>query len=108
MRAQISEVHRALANQMPERELQDLVRQTAIARGWLFYHTRNSRGSDKGFLDCHIVRGKTRLVRELKTQTGKLTDEQKVWFAAHRLLGDDVDVWRPSHWYDGTIERELA
>lgn len=91
---------------MSEQALQQIVIQWARALGILPYHTRDSRGSAKGFPDLVLV-GSRILYRELKTQVGKLTAEQQNW--GDRLLrgGGNWDVWRPEHMESGRILREL-
>lgn len=103
------------APHMPERQLQDLVRRTALAFGFDFYHTQDSRRSDPGFPDCVMLKGSqlhgepTRLVvAELKAERGKVTVAQQGWLDRFRELPDaEVFVWRPSHWLSGRIEEIL-
>lgn len=73
--------------------------------GWKVYHTYDSRRSDPGFPDLVLVRGRV-LYREVKSDTGRLTKEQKEWIDLLRIAGQDVDVWRPADW--NTIEKELT
>jgi hypothetical protein len=73
----------------------------------LGYHTNDSRRSQKGFPDWTIT-GKRTIFRELKTQRGKVTAEQREWLDALTLAGDDAKVWRPSDLLAGDIARELA
>ena len=86
--------------------------------GWLAYHTWDSRGSSKGFPDLvlvkpgsHGIRGVTGhgrvIFAELKTRTGKLTQEQATWLSILRQTGRvEVYEWRPQEWAD--ILRILA
>ena len=100
---------------MPERDLQELVRRTALLFSWHFYHTHNSRRSDPGFPDCVMLQGSalmgepTRLVvAELKSAKGKVSAAQQGWLDRFRELpGAEVFVWKPADWLDGTIERVL-
>ena len=100
---------------MPERQLQELVRRTALLFGFHFYHTHNSRRSDPGFPDCVMLKGSallgepTRLVvAELKSSRGKVSAAQQGWLDRFRELpGAEVFVWYPRDWLDGTIERVL-
>lgn len=47
------------------------------------------------------------ILRELKTDTGKLTPEQERWGLMLRHAGQDWDVWRPADLHSGRIQREL-
>lgn len=95
------------AEHMAEAVLQKRVRALALTYGWKFYHTRDSRGSDRGWPDCTIGRSGRLLVRELKKQTGRLTPDQREWIAILTSCGIDAGVWRPSDLLDGTVDREL-
>ena len=71
------------------------------------YHTRNSMGSNAGWVDWVILGPNGGLHRELKTERGRLTvDQRKV---GSRLLkaGFDWQVWRPSDLLNGTIAWQL-
>ena len=35
---------------------------------------------------------------ELKTETGKVSKEQKAWLTRLTMAGVDTNIWRPSHW----------
>ena len=61
------------------------------------------------FPDLVLVHPRQRRIlwRELKSETGTATAEQKAWISALSLVGADVDVWRPRDWVSGRIEREL-
>lgn len=102
--------YRALqAKAMSERQLQELVISLAERMGWLAYHTFDSRRSQPGFPDLVLVHPRQRRIlwRELKSETGTATAEQKVWISTLKLVGADVDVWRPRDWVSVRIEREL-
>lgn len=97
------------AKAMSERQLQDQIIELAKRMGFIVYHTHDSRRSESGFPDLVLVHPKQRRVmwRELKSETGTTTPEQKVWISTLSLVGADVDVWRPRDWVSGRIEREL-
>lgn len=80
-----------------ESQFQAAVILLAEVCGWKVYHTHDSRRSNKGFPDLVLVRERT-IYRELKTETGKLTPEQRDWLLALRQAGDDADMWRPRDW----------
>jgi len=83
-------------NSMKEKEFQSMVEDIAELRGWTFYHTRNSIGSQKGFPDLVMLRGEREVVAELKSQKGKISEEQKDWLEKYKLVGAEVFLWRPS------------
>ena len=65
-----------------EKELQaDVIGLLKLA-GWIVYHTFDSRRSAPGFPDLIAIRGKRLLALELKTSTGKATEDQYAWLRA--------------------------
>ena len=52
--------------------------------------------------------GRTNDFRELKTQRGKVTPEQRAWLDVLTLAEQNADVWRPADLLSGRIARELA
>lgn len=106
---------------MSEDDLKDAVLQTAALLGWLVHHDRPARVTkkgveswrtniegDRGFPDlvlAHPVHGT--LFRELKAQQGLVAPDQVAWLEALTNGGADADVWRPSDWTSGRIERAL-
>lgn len=83
---------------MTEAQLLAAVRQLARLRGWRCYHTHDSRRSEPGFPDLVLVHaGHRRLVfAELKTETGRLSAEQRAWLADLDAVGAEAHVWRPA------------
>ena len=81
---------------MTEKAFQSEVVKFAHLMGWLVYHTYDSRRSAPGFPDLVLVKGERILYRELKTETGKLTDAQTLWGKKLREAGGNWTVWRPS------------
>ena len=63
-----------------EAEFQTHVEQLAKLLGWEVYHTRDSRRSRKGWPDLVLVRERILFV-ELKSETGELRPEQRIWLA---------------------------
>ena len=96
-------------NSVSEAAFQRQVIALAQLCGWAFcYHTRDSRGSARGFPDLVLmrVRPPRLLVVELKSARGKVTDAQADWLAAFDACGVERYVWRPSDW--PAIEAVLA
>ncbi|MEO6115981.1 MAG: VRR-NUC domain-containing protein [Pseudolysinimonas sp.] len=97
------------AGTMSEQKLQDAITGAAQRLGWLVYHTHDSRRSQAGYPDLHLVHEKRQLsiLRELKTQKGSCSPAQLDWIRALTAAGVDIAVWRPIHWFDGTITAVL-
>jgi hypothetical protein len=102
--------HRAIqASAMSEAQLQAAILGAARRAGFLAYHTHDSRRSAAGYPDLHLVhpqRGIS-LLRELKTEKGRLTPDQQQWLHALTAAGQDAGVWRPMDWLDGTVDAVL-
>jgi hypothetical protein len=79
---------------MSERDLQRYVLDVARARGWLVYHTFDSRRSQPGFPDLILLRADRQVVTELKVGRNKPTDAQELWLDAFHEAGAQVCVWR--------------
>jgi hypothetical protein len=70
------------------------------------YHPRRSEKSEKGWPDWTLI-GVRIIYRELKTERGKVTDEQEAVGARITKAGGDWDVWRPRDLVSGRIAAEL-
>jgi hypothetical protein len=90
-----------------EEDLLQAVRELAHGLGWITYHTRMSKRSDPGWPDLVLVRGDRIVYRELKSATGKVSEEQQVWLDALAAAGADTGVWRPADLTSGEIQRDL-
>jgi len=100
--------------QQSEREFQKQVIQLAQLRGWKVAHFRAARvmvggketwrtpceGDAEGFPDLVLARNGRAYFRELKSNTGLLSQAQQQW-----LITVGGKVWRPEHWPE--IERFL-
>ena len=97
---------RAASATLPETEdgFQQWAIEQAQWRGWMVYHTHDSRRSEPGFPDLVLVRERV-LFRECKTDTGSLTPEQSQWLDRLVKAGADASVWRPAD--RRSIEKEL-
>ena len=95
---------------MTERELQEQVRLMCTQLGLYHYHTHDSRRSNSGFPDSFIMNRRTGRIfwRELKTQSGQITSEQRAVGYALAAGGHDWSVWRPADLLDGSIAAALA
>ena len=101
------------AKSMAEKELRKAVMEMAKAFGWEAYHQPDSRQmmGDPGFPDLCLMRAGNppRLVfAELKTMTGRLSAGQVKWLGTlSDLQESETYIWRPTDWFDGTIEEVL-
>jgi hypothetical protein len=79
---------------MSERDLQRYVLDVARVRGWLVYHTFDSRRSQPGFPDLILLRGERQVAAELKVGRSKPTEAQEIWLDAFHEAGAQVCIWR--------------
>jgi hypothetical protein len=97
----------AAAPRMTEAQLQQSITDLCRYLALYVYHTRDSRGSARGFPDLVIVGPCGILWRELKSDTGTITPDQRAWGRAIDGAAGNWSVWRPSEWHSGRIRREL-
>ena|SRR5690242_18556003 len=95
-----------LAAKMPERDLQEAVRQLCAGLG-LFHYPHNSARSEPGWPDSTII-GRRVLFRELKSECGRVTPEQAAVGRRLKAAGENWRVWRPSDLLTGQIAKELT
>lgn len=83
---------------MTEKQLQAAIVHLARLYGYRVYHTFDSRKSEPGYPDLHLVHPSKRvsMLVELKRENGKLSKPQEAWIADLTAAGVDVRVWRPS------------
>lgn len=90
-----------------ERQFQSFVIARALNNGWTYYHApdnkpdKNGRiqsGIVKGFPDLVLLKGSKLVFAELKTETGRVSPEQKEWLAKLSATGCETYIWRPSQW----------
>ena len=79
---------------MTEKQFQTQIVMVAKANGWIVYHTYDSRRSEPGFPDLVLVRDRV-LFRELKTDTGRISQAQQEWGDVLTKAGADFAIWRP-------------
>jgi hypothetical protein len=58
-----------------------------------------------GMLDLILIRRPRIVWVELKSQRGRLSDDQRCWLDDLRACGQEVYIWRPSDW--PAVERIL-
>lgn len=92
---------------MSEAQLQQAVLDLARWLKLYAYHTRDSRRSAKGFPDLVIAGPGGLIFRELKTDSGTWTIDQKAWGHALVVARADFDTWRPADWHAGRIRLQL-
>ncbi len=86
----------AVLEAIPERALQEQMRQLCLALGWTVYHPFWSERSTPGWPDLFLMRGGRIAVIELKTERGRLTKAQEAMLARFRETGKvEVYVVRP-------------
>jgi len=111
-----AEVHRVtvqahnlhVAATMTEAVLQQRVEEMAFRLGWRSYHTHDSRRSDAGFPDLVLLRRGVQVVRELKTERGRVTPQQQAWLDDYEQAGVDAGVWRPLDLIERRVEKTLT
>lgn len=92
---------------MTEKQLQAAVIDLCRIYGIACYHTYDSRRSQPGWPDLAMCGTKRFITRELKSDYGKVQDEQDLWGFMLRQVGISWDVWRPDDLKSGRIQREL-
>lgn len=101
------------ARKMTERDFKNLVVELAKRGGWLVHHDLPSQRfsgawstlvqGDTGFPDLVLVRAPkwgqltpAVIFAELKTEHGRVRDDQTLWLDALQAAGITAHVWRPS------------
>jgi len=72
------------------------------------FHVRNSIGSERGWPDWVILGPRGGLHRELKSQRGALSPEQRSVGARLIAAGFNWGVWRPQDLFSGVIAAQLV
>lgn len=92
---------------MTEAQFQNTVVAMCKLLGVASYHPYFSRRSAAGWPDLALCGDNGFLLRELKTERGRLTRDQEDWGFKLQKAGVDWDVWRPDDLMSGRIQREL-
>lgn len=72
------------------------------------YHPLNSIGSQPGWPDWVLIGDGGILFRELKSETGTVSVEQRRVGSMLMRHGLDWSIWRPRDLFSGRIQQELA
>lgn len=92
---------------MTEAEFQNTVVAMCKLLKVFCYHPYFSRKSAAGWPDLALCGDRGFMLRELKTQKGRLTLQQQEWGTRLRNAGISWDVWRPDDLRSGRVQREL-
>ena len=92
---------------MSEAELQAKIEALCDELGLWHYHAHFPIGDDRGWPDLVIIGGHGVLFRELKSNTGVLSSEQKRVGWKLKAAGENWAVWWPMDFSNGNIERQL-
>lgn len=105
---------------MTEEELLWGTMSMAVPLGWEVFHTWDSRSTLReakvalarginwsGFPDLCLLRVPRLVVMELKSQKGRIDPRQQMWIDGLVSCGIEAGIYRPTQWFDGTIERLL-
>ena len=93
-----------LKENISEADFQRQVLDLADLFGWTTYHTYDSRRSRQGFPDLVMVKRGRLIFAEIKSEKGRLSDEQEIWQGKlaevefYSRGNVTVRVWRPSDW----------
>lgn len=92
-----------------EEQLQNHIVGLAKGLGFLAYHTYDSRRSEPGYPDLHLVHAvrAVSMFRELKSTKGRVSPDQKKWGHALTAAGHDFAIWRPADVVSGRVLAEL-
>lgn len=92
---------------MTEAQFQATVIAMCKLLGVASYHPFFSRRSSAGWPDLALCGNHGFILRELKTEKGRLTRDQQEWGSRLKNAGVSWDIWRPADLHSGRIQREL-
>lgn len=90
-----------------EAQLQDAITGMCRLFGIAWYHPYFSRRSVPGWPDLALCGPRGFMLRELKTEKGKVTPDQERWGHLLRQAGQNWAVWRPADLHSGRVQAEL-
>lgn len=93
-------MNQTLADRMTETQFQTRITDLCDYLGLKWHHEVDSRKSKRGWPDLVIAGPSGVLFVELKTETGRISTEQRQWLDHLVTAGAHVRVWRPQHWAD--------
>jgi hypothetical protein len=95
---------------MLEDELREEIAKLCSEFGYICHHTRDSRKEKKssGWPDCVIIGHAGIIFAELKSDTERLSAEQRKVGSKIQAAGGRWVVWRPRHLREGLIRARLA
>ena len=80
-----------------EKEFMADLKKFAVMLGWKWYHPYLSIHSERGFPDVTLVKPPRLIYAELKSEKGKVTDNQQEWLdILSAIPGVEVYLWRPT------------
>jgi hypothetical protein len=92
----MSKPYLELYPKITERQFMGKVEQLAEYCGWWVWHDNDSRRNRAGWPDLVLLRPGRLIFAELKTDTGKLSAEQRRILSMLKMAGQEVYVWRPT------------
>jgi len=101
MRLSVATPAERVLGDITEARFQRQVLELLKLRGWLTYHTHDSRRSNSGYPDITAVRRGRILFIELKTRKGRTSPMQETWLSELRHCSEGtvtVTVARPQDW----------
>jgi hypothetical protein len=108
----MTKIHKQLASAMAEDRgpdsLEAHLRKLLADLDLWGFHPHTSQRSAKGWPDWVIIGSRKVIFRELKSETGALTPEQKQVGEMLQRAGQSWRVWRPSDLMSGQIAKELT
>lgn len=86
---------------------QNILTECDLHQVWAF-HNPDSRRMRSGWPDLALLGATRSAFREIKGAREQVSERQ--YEVGNRLLeaGEDWSIWRPRHWTDGTIRRQLG
>lgn len=97
----------ALARAMTEAQLQAAIIGLCKLLGLDCFHVRNSRGMAPGWPDLVIIGPHGILYRELKSEAGVLSPDQRRVGSRLTAAGGNWAVWRPRDLRNRVVEQQL-
>ncbi len=85
-------------SRLTEKAFMQQIIQLAKLRGYMVFHTHDSRHSASGFPDLILVKGRVLIAAEIKVGKNKPTLAQEIWLRALSDAGVNVFVWTPESW----------